>query len=522
MMHGLVHCFRSGSDAMAELIEQGNLFFFYRNVVGVDRARSLDDVQHLHVILSPDGRRHARLLVVGRKRLPGIEAGRMDPSQRHWLMTLSAGRPEAVAAGLGALEYETATRGTRRQGEAVPAGAGRYAIETAGNESFLVYRLSEPRRPGEAQEALGIRGEAGYTIAVRNPDVEVPGFPREKPDYPAELRERFADLRWMEVSDPRLVDQERAQLVLIGAFGKVGRTKADLSGAPDLFGELGLERDAWPTEALEAGRFARVRHAPAAGAPAGDRSRGGRRGGRAALAADSAAGIARSLAGIRLPADPAELARHAGENDAPEGVVEILQRLPEGRYRTMADVLQGVAAAREGPWTCGICGARFDSASALERHRRTSHAGQALTAADLEKALAGVDFPRRPAELVRYARNRGHDEAADALDDLPERTYRDAAEVARAFGEIRRHEAKPATKPSRAGGAAAREALSAARIAELFTGISLPATAEELERHARDEANDVEMAIIERFGPGPYEDMADIARELGRVYRGAR
>jgi len=101
---------------------------------------------------------------------------------------------------------------------------------------------------------------------------------------------------------------------------------------------------------------------------------------------------------------------------------------------------------------CPVCGQGFEQRSRLERHLRTSHPPQAPSAAILESALSGIDFPQDRDGLVEYARENGTERLAEALSELPERRYRDAAEVARALGEIRRHEEKPSHQPSRLGG----------------------------------------------------------------------
>lgn len=87
---------------------------------------------------------------------------------------------------------------------------------------------------------------------------------------------------------------------------------------------------------------------------------------------------------------------------------------------------------------CEICGAGFEQKSRYERHMMTSHPPRAPSAADIEKALAGVSFPKRHDELVQAAS--GADEnVLEILEELPDKEYRDAADVARAFGELRSH-----------------------------------------------------------------------------------
>ena len=321
------------------MIERGESYFFSRNRIGVERAADLDDIQHLHMILVPDGAREARLLVVGRKRLPEIPEEGSRPGSRGWLMVLATGTPVELASRLGPLEYETATRGARREGEAIPAAAGRYAIRLLDEDSFLHYRIHEPRRLGPAQHALGLHPQATYVVAVRNPEVHVEGFPEESPDYPKDLEERFADLRWIEVSTAELLDHENVQLVLLGGReGVPGRV--DLGGALDLFATFDLDRARWPIDTLEKGRFSAVRFEPPASSPVGDRSKGVRRGGRAAREPASAAGIARALAGIELPAERDDLIEQARHNAAAGEVLGVLARLPARTYRSLPEVEQ--------------------------------------------------------------------------------------------------------------------------------------------------------------------------------------
>ncbi|NIC06596.1 DUF2795 domain-containing protein [Billgrantia bachuensis] len=102
-------------------------------------------------------------------------------------------------------------------------------------------------------------------------------------------------------------------------------------------------------------------------------------------------------------------------------------------------------------FVCEICGATFEQKSRYDRHMLTSHPKRAVSAADLEKALQGIDFPKRHDELIDAVRGEER-EVRDIVERLPERQYRDAAEVARAFGELRTHEKAPANQPSKTGG----------------------------------------------------------------------
>lgn len=170
-------------------------------------------------------------------------------------------------------------------------------------------------------------------------------------------------------------------------------------------------------------------------------------------------------------------------------------------------------------FVCEICGATFEQKSRYERHMQTSHPRQAVSAADLEKALKGVSFPKRRNELLE-AMGSEPQEVRNIVERLPDREYRDAAEVARAFGELRTHERAPENQPSKTGGEHAMQTSSspsAARFASLFAGMTFPANRAALLEHARAKAGEEEMQLLERFRDHQYRSMADVAKELERV-----
>jgi hypothetical protein len=183
-------------------------------------------------------------------------------------------------------------------------------------------------------------------------------------------------------------------------------------------------------------------------------------------------------------------------------------------------------------FVCKLCGKGFEQKSRYERHMASSHPPRATSAADLEEALAGIDFPKSKPELVAYASQRlpPGSEVLDALDALPDRVYRDAAEVGVAFGEAkapgppRSAEDVAASEPpgQRGGRAAANEAVSAAAVAKMLGGIDFPRSKAELVAHAehnRSRMADPEgvLRVLRHLPQRRYTDMADVEVEVGKI-----
>ena len=329
-----------------QIIEKGQIYFFYRCKMDVETPGSLDDIARFEMILMPAGESKGRLLVIGKKRLPEIAKGESKSRAREWMMNIAVTTPEKLGKALGPVSYETKTRGKRREEGAVPVGEGGYAIVRRDDRTELAYRLKRPEQSGEAQEELGILREACFVIAVRNPEVKTAGFPDEKPDYPKKLREMFADERWLDIADPKLLDYEKAQFLLVGARDDLSGYGVEIPKRANLFKTLDLKKAEWPTEALEKGRFAAAEHEVEAGKPKSNRTKGGQRGGKAAVRSDSAAGVAKALKGIEFPTKRQGLVRHAGDREVVRDIIELLKELPDRNYKTMADVQKALGEVR--------------------------------------------------------------------------------------------------------------------------------------------------------------------------------
>jgi hypothetical protein len=71
----------SREDA-SQIVEQGDIFFFYRPKVGAEEVSSTEDVQRFYMVtaLEEKDRKH-RLFILGRKKLPEIVEGKSTLTQ---------------------------------------------------------------------------------------------------------------------------------------------------------------------------------------------------------------------------------------------------------------------------------------------------------------------------------------------------------------------------------------------------------------------------------------------------------
>lgn len=328
-------------------VEQGDIYFLYRQKMSVDRPKNLDDIQRMHMVLVPDKHNKKRLFVIGKKRLPKIKKGTTRSDEREWaLNVMTSTKGAKIGKELLPAEYTTETRGKQRQKVSVPAAQGRYQIFFHDDHTELAYKVTEPERRGKALRELGIRKEASYVLSVKNPDIKVPGFSSKKADYPKYLQKKFADKRWIDVTDSRLMDYEETQLLLIGAHKNLDELNVRITGKPDLFTQLGLSRKQWPTKTLETGRFTSPDESLQPRKPRSSRTKGGKRGGRAALKAPSAASIAQTLKGIDLPRDKEGILDYAKSQTDNQRIISVMDDLPDRQFSTMVDVEQALGEVR--------------------------------------------------------------------------------------------------------------------------------------------------------------------------------
>jgi hypothetical protein len=254
-------------DAGPEILEQGDIYFAYRPKVRAEAeeeevaADGLGDVQSFYVVLKPQGGRF-RLINIGRKRLPDVEG-----HERNWgFVELIADSGKAIEEALRRETYDTKTRGERVQPAARPAGEGVYALVREGGKLHLAWALELPKEPGPVQKAFRIPREASLAISIANPEKR--GGPRtaqlseeQKAEYPKELQDEFRDRRFA-TEDPRLLDFEGAQIILIGArtdpenaYDIDLQPEQESASSADIFRQLRFAKSRHPVEPLLEGEW---------------------------------------------------------------------------------------------------------------------------------------------------------------------------------------------------------------------------------------------------------------------------
>jgi hypothetical protein len=358
-------------DNRSEIIEQGDIFFFYRPKVGAEEVEGVKDIQRFYIVTSPEDNNKYRLFLVGQKQLPEIVEGKSTSEEKNWALNiLTTSSPDYIQKELMPAEYTTETRGKRRLAAATPTGEGKYVIVKHDNHTELAYILELPEIPGPTQREFEIKKEASYIISIKNPDVKVPGFAAfssedKKPDYPKHLKEKFGDRRWINVEDPELLNYENTQLLLIGArkkdveeeLGVDIDEKKETERSADLFKKLKLRKEQVPLKPLLKGKFPskegvpmskEVRELSKEEYPG---AKGGKKGGKVAVAkSTSAAAIAKMLSGIEFPKNKNELVECAKGNrdkvDNAASVIDTVKELPTRTYRNMIDVEEALAEIR--------------------------------------------------------------------------------------------------------------------------------------------------------------------------------
>ncbi len=246
-----------------EVLERGNIYFCYTPKVERHDVQGLDDVQRFYLVLSPNGKKSYRLIVIGQKQLPQIE----DNGNKCWCFVESvSNNPQELEQALRQETYQTKTRGQREQPAARPVGEGIYEIVRHQNQTKLIYALELPEDLGEAQKALGIKAEASYIITIKNPEGSSPdgtGLPaQEKADLPKQLQNRFEKRRFVSAEPPEFLDYAGVELILIGASSDISQElgielnpATETEDTAEILNDLRMRKSRHPIEPLFTGEW---------------------------------------------------------------------------------------------------------------------------------------------------------------------------------------------------------------------------------------------------------------------------
>jgi hypothetical protein len=95
-----------------EILEQGDIFFFYRPEVDTEEVKGIKDVQRFYMIISPEDNNKYRLFLIGQKQLPEIVEGKATSEEKNWALNiLTTSNQNDIQKELMPAEYNTETRG---------------------------------------------------------------------------------------------------------------------------------------------------------------------------------------------------------------------------------------------------------------------------------------------------------------------------------------------------------------------------------------------------------------------------
>jgi hypothetical protein len=267
----------------AEILEQGDIYFFYRPKKDAQEVKGVEDVRRFFMVTAPEKRRGGeeknssnkgdlyRLFVIGKKSLPEVGKTEARASERFWA------RVGGIFKDANELTKELLSDEFRKGDAARPVGEGKYAIvKHHQNHTELAYILEMPKEPGEAQKELSIEKEASYIVSVINPKkpvaysvVDGGGYPstEEIPMYPEELLNEFNEYDiFVPLSrNVGLLDYQNAQILLTAAREGRDVIKRDIGieiieedetqQSADIFNKLKVRKEQVPIRPLTEGKL---------------------------------------------------------------------------------------------------------------------------------------------------------------------------------------------------------------------------------------------------------------------------
>lgn len=214
------------SKIASNILEKGIIYFITRNRVGIEDSSSVGDLQRTFFVLRPipigaklgDGtppdNDNNRLFALPKKVFPKSHNDKYMAFVQKSKSSIKDLKEHFFAAS----EYDTKTKGLRRDEPVTPIAEGVYAIsQTEDLTTHLVYSTTIPSEMGEVQQDLGLKDRGSFIISVKNPERSGPASAQlpQKPEFPKEIVAEFRNLAWSAVK-PKYLDYEYCQILLIG------------------------------------------------------------------------------------------------------------------------------------------------------------------------------------------------------------------------------------------------------------------------------------------------------------------
>lgn len=192
-----------------KIIQKGNVYFFYRPKIGNE-----EEVQRFFFVLKPENQKKYHLLIVGKKHLP-------EPKQSESYFLFVDKVSEDKKSLLESLEkkhYQTKTRGEQTQPTSHCLAEGKYLIIEHHGHTHFFYQIINPSELKKEQIEFNLQKKDDYLISVKNPQQPSPpkmGLGEQKKvNYPSKIQEKFANYRFISLSEPNFLDYPGAEILL--------------------------------------------------------------------------------------------------------------------------------------------------------------------------------------------------------------------------------------------------------------------------------------------------------------------
>lgn len=223
-----------GNKDAHQILEKGNIYFFYRARVGVEHPKSAADIARSFLVLRPDSseKKSCRLIAIPKKKLP------RSGHDRFMAILLNAHVSYDELHSFLGDDYKAEDE-VESNKVSVAFGEGVYALisTSGGRESHLVYSLTIPAELGQVQHELGLDSKKGcFIVSTKNPDYSMPigaKMVHGGPEYPDSIKAEFHGRRWAPLQPDHLA-YDNSYLLLIGESHGADKILAEKDVAEEL------------------------------------------------------------------------------------------------------------------------------------------------------------------------------------------------------------------------------------------------------------------------------------------------